>query len=159
MLRMILVLALIFALLEGQTITAWTSIPISHHGVSTRTSKILASSNEDNPIQNEESISSPIEKDVLMEEAPPPLPQPSQMSPTNVMRTMGTNPRRIAISFLSASGIALAGNFLGVTSKLLMAVPEDTVASTGLDMYFPRGTYRTTMERFGENSRVFAVEN
>jgi hypothetical protein len=147
---MILVLALTFALLEGQTITAWTSIPIiSHHGVSKRTSKILASSKDDTPIQNEESIASPTEKDVLMEEAGLPLPPPPQMSLTDVMRTMGTNPRRIAISFLSASGIALAGNFLGVTSKLLMTVPEDTVASTGLDMYFPRGTYRATMERLG----------
>jgi hypothetical protein len=63
-----------------------------------------------------------------------------ELSANDLMLAMGTNPRRIAISFLSASGIALAGNFLGVTSKLLMAVNEDTVEATGLDTYFPRGT-------------------
>ena len=50
--------------------------------------------------------------------------QSQSPSPQDLMMAMGTNPRRIAISLLSASGIALAGNFLGVTSKLLTAVPE-----------------------------------
>lgn len=35
--------------------------------------------------------------------------------------------------------VALAGNFLGVTSSLLETVPESTVEATGLDTYYPRG--------------------
>jgi hypothetical protein len=58
------------------------------------------------------------------------------------MTAMGTSPRRIFLSSLSASGIALAGNLFGVTSQLLMAFPEDQVAATGLDTYFPRGPYK-----------------
>jgi hypothetical protein len=66
----------------------------------------------------------------------------SSMSATGYMRAMGTSPRRIVLSFLSASGIALAGNFLGVTSNLLTAIPEKTVEASGLDTYFPRGDFK-----------------
>jgi hypothetical protein len=55
---------------------------------------------------------------------------------------MGTNPRRIVLSMVSATGIALAGNLFGVTSNLLTAVPEEQVEATGLDTYFPRGNYK-----------------
>jgi len=68
--------------------------------------------------------------------------QARQMSPIDVMSAMGTSPRRIFVSFLSASGIALAGNFLGVTSRILTAVPEDVVEASYLDTYFPRGEYK-----------------
>jgi hypothetical protein len=64
------------------------------------------------------------------------------LSSRDLMRALGTSPRRIFVSFLSASGIALAGNFLGVTSRLLTTVPEDIVESSGLDLYFPRGELR-----------------
>jgi len=66
----------------------------------------------------------------------------SSMTTMDAMQAMGTSPRRIALSFLSASGIALAGNFLGVTSRLLTSVPEETVEASGLDTYFPRGDFK-----------------
>lgn len=65
-------------------------------------------------------------------------PPPPSMSANDMMRALGTSPRRIALGVLSASGIALAGNFLGVTSRILTAVPEETVEKTSLDTYFPR---------------------
>lgn len=68
-------------------------------------------------------------------------PTSNNPSPQQVMTAMGTSPRRILLSFASATGIALAANFLGVTSRLLEVVPENTVESTGLDTYFPRGEY------------------
>lgn len=68
--------------------------------------------------------------------------EPSRLSPSTAMAAMGTSPRRIFLSFLSASSIALAGNFLGVTSKLLTAVPEDVVEASYLDTYFPRGDFK-----------------
>ncbi|KAL3939228.1 MAG: hypothetical protein SGBAC_006017 [Bacillariaceae sp.] len=55
---------------------------------------------------------------------------------------MGTNPRRLLLGNLSAAGIALAGNFLGVTSKLLTAVPEEVVEKSYLDTYYPRGDFK-----------------
>lgn len=58
------------------------------------------------------------------------------------MTAMGTSPRRIFLAGLSASGIALAGNLFGVTSQLLAVLPEDKVAATGLDTYFPRDPYK-----------------
>jgi len=58
------------------------------------------------------------------------------------MAALGTSPRRIFLSTLSASGIALAGNFLGVTSRFLTAVPEDVVEASYLDTYFPRGNFK-----------------
>lgn len=87
-----------------------------------------------------------------LQQQPPPPPRRSPpttrtMGATDVMRAMGTNPRRIALSFLSASGIALAGNFLGITSNLLTAVPEETVEASGLDTYFPRGDFKRCRSR------------
>jgi len=64
------------------------------------------------------------------------------VSDIDMMRELGTSPRRIALSFLSATGIALAGNFLGVTSTLLITIPEGTVEASGLDSYFPRGDFK-----------------
>jgi ABC-type nitrate/sulfonate/bicarbonate transport system permease component len=61
------------------------------------------------------------------------------MSTEQLMKAIGTSPRRIFLSFASATVIALAGNFLGVTSNLLTAIPEDTIEAAGLDLYFPRG--------------------
>lgn len=68
--------------------------------------------------------------------------QSSQLSANAMMKALGTSPRRIFVSFLSASGIALAGNFLGVTSRLLTNVPEDIVEASQLDTYFPRGDFK-----------------
>ena len=69
---------------------------------------------------------------------------PEQRSPSaqDLMLAMGTNPRRIVLSLVSATGIALAGNLFGVTSRLLTTIPEEQVEATGLDTYFPRGDYK-----------------
>ena len=63
-------------------------------------------------------------------------------TPMDLMAAMGTSPRRIFTSFVSATGIALGGNFLGVTSRLLAGIPEERVEATGIDTYFPRGEYK-----------------
>jgi hypothetical protein len=96
---------------------------------------------ENNQVDQEESASvqedtkSIEEKDVQTSMTPP----RREPSPQEYMAAMNTSPRRILLSVASASGIALAANFLGVTSKLLETVPESTVEATGLDTYFPRG--------------------
>lgn len=59
------------------------------------------------------------------------------------MRAMGTSPRRILLSGLSATTIALAGNLFGITSQLLTVIPEDAVEASGVDTYFPRGKNAT----------------
>jgi hypothetical protein len=64
------------------------------------------------------------------------------MTNQQLMAAIGTSPRRIIVAFASATFIALGANFLGVTSKLLTAVPESTVEASGLDVYFPRGDYK-----------------
>eukprot|EP00535_Pseudo-nitzschia_heimii_P013557 CAMPEP_0197199090 /NCGR_PEP_ID=MMETSP1423-20130617/33708_1 /TAXON_ID=476441 /ORGANISM="Pseudo-nitzschia heimii, Strain UNC1101" /LENGTH=330 /DNA_ID=CAMNT_0042652941 /DNA_START=136 /DNA_END=1128 /DNA_ORIENTATION=+ len=70
--------------------------------------------------------------------------QTTQRGPSaeDLMLAMGTNPRRIVLGVASATGIALAGNLLGVTSKILTLFPENQVEATGLDTYFPRGDYK-----------------
>ena len=73
--------------------------------------------------------------------------QAQNLEVTDMMRALGTSPRRVALSFLSASGIALAGNFLGVTSTLLTAIPEETVEASGLDTYYPRGDFKRCRAR------------
>ena len=76
--------------------------------------------------------------------SPPPPPPPPQVksqsqqpSSTDLMRAMGTNPRRIFLSLTTSTSIALAANFLGITSNLLGSVPSEVVESTGLDTYYP----------------------
>jgi hypothetical protein len=143
MIRTLLVVSL-FVLLESQSF-AWLALPYQR---AARHSSVLLSSPEgDNPTESVASTSPaqdegsngpqkeeiPLKRQVLVQQKAP------QLSANDIMRAMGTSPRRIAIAFLSASGIALAGNFLGVTSRLLTAVPEDAVEATGLDTYFPRG--------------------
>jgi ABC-type lipoprotein release transport system permease subunit len=59
-----------------------------------------------------------------------------------LMRALGTSPRRIFLSILSGTAIALTGNFLGITSTLLTTISEETVEKTGLDVYYPRGEYK-----------------
>ena len=70
---------------------------------------------------------------------PPPAPEPTS---DMIMQALGTSPRRILLSLLSGTGIALAGNLFGVTSLLLQNVDEDIVEETGLDTYFPRGNFK-----------------
>jgi hypothetical protein len=99
-----------------------------------------------------EVTSSDIEKPSAVEQEGPPRPgdQPTvvqrsfqkQVTSNDIMLAMGTSPRRIAISLLSAGGIALAGNLFGVTSLLLQNIDENTVEATGLDTFYPRGDYK-----------------
>ena len=65
-----------------------------------------------------------------------------EVTRNDAMLAMGTSPRRIAISLLSAGGIALAGNLFGVTSLILQTMDENTVEATGLDTFYPRGDYK-----------------
>lgn len=64
------------------------------------------------------------------------------LSNQELMKALGTSPRRIFISLTSSIGIALAANLFGVTSGLLSVIPENIVESTRLDEYFPRGEYK-----------------
>jgi hypothetical protein len=135
-------LVLVFVLLESQSF-AWLALP--YQRAARPSSVLLLSSDDDTPKESvaskgpeqDEGSTEPQKEEIpLKRQAQQKAPQ---LSTNDIMRAMGTSPRRIAISFLSASGIALAGNFLGVTSLLLTAVPEDAVEATGLDSYFPRG--------------------
>ncbi len=76
-------------------------------------------------------------------------------TPELFMRAMNTSPRRIFLSTISSSAIALTANFCGVTSNILSAIPESTVEKTGLDSFYPRGD----MKRFksGEFQYTFVV--
>merc|ERR1719215_1948192 len=58
------------------------------------------------------------------------------------MQAMGTSRRRLLTGGLSSVGIALLGNFLGMTSALLQTIPEDIVERSKLDTYYGRGDYK-----------------
>lgn len=104
-----------------------------YHASSTTVMRVQ--SPENNQVDPEE----PAQVEKSVEENDTPVMTRREPSPQEYMAAMNTSPRRILLSFASASGIALAANFLGVTSKLLETVPESTVEATGLDTYFPRG--------------------
>ena len=73
-----------------------------------------------------------------VETRPPQIQTPQQQaSSTDLMRAMGTSPRRIFLSLTTSTSIALAANFLGITSNLLGTMPSEVVESTGLDTYYP----------------------
>mmetsp|Transcript_30285 Transcript_30285/g.66612 ORF Transcript_30285/g.66612 Transcript_30285/m.66612 type:complete len:364 (+) Transcript_30285:200-1291(+) len=85
-------------------------------------------------------------QDAVPEPAPtsssPPPPKPQQPSSDDLMKAMGTNPRRIFLSLTTSTGIALAANFLGITSTLLASVPPDVLESTSLDTYYPVNDFK-----------------
>ena len=79
--------------------------------------------------------------------------QPQQggmMSSRDIMNALGTSPRRIVLSLVSSSAIALGGNLFGVTSWVETLFPEEAVEATGLDTYFPRGMSNVSFRVFGE---------
>lgn len=80
-----------------------------------------------------DALSDPLRRQTI---APP---SSRSLSANERMMAMGTNPRRIFLGVSSATGIALLGNFLGITSQLLTLVPESVLEPTGIDTYFPRG--------------------
>jgi hypothetical protein len=109
-----------------------------------RTRKI-SSFHRTSPCSGKQSPENNVDKEAPVDKVEPvdekrTKPQPARdPSPQQIMAALNTSPRRILLSFASASGIALAANFLGITSRLLEVVPESTVEATGLDTYFPRG--------------------
>jgi hypothetical protein len=132
-----------------------TALPTNHIGGRRSLHALSSSSNEDDIAPANQDGTT---LDNAGEELPAVQPRSSQtpsnsMSAEGYMRAMGTSPRRIVLSVLTSSGIALAGNFLGVTSNLLSAVPEETVEASGLDTYFPRGAFK----RCRSNGYTFVV--
>lgn len=68
-------------------------------------------------------------------------------SPLDLMRMMGTSPRRVFLSALTSTFIAFAANFFGITSNLLSTLPESFAEKTGLDSFYPRGDYKRVTVR------------
>lgn len=136
---------------------------------SRKTSRTMASPSPDEENGPESTVASSIASDerpkdepltIVTSEGQPIDEKPPRLAMTSsgptaqeLMLAMGTNPRRIFMGTISATGIALAGNFLGVTSKLLTALPEDQVEATGIDTYFPRGGFK----RYRTNDYTFVV--
>ncbi|KAK1747464.1 PsbP domain-containing protein [Skeletonema marinoi] len=71
----------------------------------------------------------------------------NEPSPLDLMRAMGTSPRRVFLSVLTSTFIAFAANFFGVTSNLLSTLPESFAEKTGLDQFYPRGDYKRVTVR------------
>jgi hypothetical protein len=135
--RRTLVALLITTLLLQVTAFLHSNLPNLHQIVSFKTESLLMSQGTDDDGDDSTprgSTNSP----------PPPVSteQQQKMSASQIMQALGTNPRRILLGTSTAAGIALAGNFLGVTSNLLTKFPEESVEATGLDTYFPRGNYK-----------------
>ena len=80
-------------------------------------------------------------------------------SPTDLMRMMGTSPRRVFLSVISSTFIAFAANFFGITSNLLSALPETFAEKSGLDSVYPRGDYKRVTVRgsFGSSGKCSFV--
>ena len=76
-------------------------------------------------------------------------------STQDLMRAIGTSPRRIFVSVTSATAIALGANFFGITSKVLDAIPESVVETSGLDTYYPRGNFKRV--KSGQNGYTFVI--
>jgi hypothetical protein len=115
-----------------------TRAPRTPYHAYSSTTMMRVQSPENNQVDPEEPVQ--VEKSAKENDTPVQSVTRREPSPQEYyMAAMNTSPRRILLSFASASGIALAANFLGVTSKLLETVPESTVEATGLDTYFPRG--------------------
>jgi hypothetical protein len=81
--------------------------------------------------------------------------QASTPTPELMMKALNTSPRRIFLSTLTSSGIALVSNFCGITSKILENTSENLVEQSGLDLIYPRGA----MKRFksGEYKYSFVI--
>jgi hypothetical protein len=64
------------------------------------------------------------------------------LSTQQLMFLMDTSPRRLLLSSLFSTSIALTANFLGVTSSILGTLPESAVEASGLDTFYPRGDFK-----------------
>jgi hypothetical protein len=87
-------------------------------------------------------VSSEMKPPLVQTKSEYPPAHPIELTPNDMMRALGTSPRRIVLSLISSTGIALAGNLFGITSQILTCVNENVVEATGLDTYFPRGDYK-----------------
>lgn len=104
---------------------------------------LLSSSNHGPTSRTMDRLAAVHHKDSMeKEELPPPQQFVNQPDVYDLMRAVGTSPRRVALSVMSATGIALAGNLGGVTSNILTLFPEDAVGDIGLDTYYPRGEFK-----------------
>jgi hypothetical protein len=101
----------------------------------------------------------PQQRPIFRRRSPSPSPiRQDSLSGADMMLALGTSPRRIFLGLLSSSGIALGGNFLGITSNVLTLVPEDVVEATGIDTYFPRGDFKRCRGGLGDYTFVFPKE-
>ena len=94
------------------------------------------------------------DNDVDTSSSQSPSPSPSPLPPStptrnisnpssgDMMRAMGTSPRRIIISSISSTFIALGANFFGLTSNLLSILPQSFSEQTGIDRFYPRGDFK-----------------
>ena len=120
------------------------SPPSSHiaarHQIKTRHQHVPVSATteqSENDAMGEEQ-SEPLTSVASADAQPPQIQVPQQQpSSTDLMAAMGTSPRRIFLSLTTSTSIALAANFLGITSNLLGTMPSEVVESTGLDTYYP----------------------
>ena len=78
---------------------------------------------------------------------PPPLRTPDLTDPVDVVRWGGElpSPRRLALSGMAATVVALGGNFLGVTSALLGRNPE-LAARLDLDVVVPVNGFKRCVD-------------
>ena len=67
---------------------------------------------------------------------------PPAQNSSELMKAMGTNPRRIFVSVSTLIGIAIKANFLGITSNILDSIPAPVVESSGLDTFYPVGDFK-----------------
>lgn len=107
-------------------------------------------SNNDNV--NEGASSEP-QEDKLQPDLPPKTqPAPSKNAPTpldiaQAMQMMGTSPRRVFLSVVSSTSIALIANLFGVTSNILSQLPEEFSEQSGLDYVYPRDGFKRVVAR------------
>lgn len=111
--------------------------------------RVLYSQNENGDTDNNSSPQSINEPQVNVSPQNPPTIRNKEPSISDMMRIMGTSPRRIFLSIGSATSIALTANFFGITSNLLSALPEEFSETTGLDSFYPRNDFKRVTVRNG----------
>ncbi|KAL7461640.1 hypothetical protein ACHAXS_003386 [Conticribra weissflogii] len=120
-----------------------------HHFVGTLKSKQLlynAYGEDDNELAQPQTIGEVQDMSI----PPPPTEQlGKEPSISDMMKLMGTSPRRIFLSFGTACSIALTANLFGVTSNILSILPEEFSEKTRLDTYYPRGDFKRVIVRSG----------
>ncbi len=139
---------------------------IQQHNVAIITSHLYSASEEETITSSADVVAQEISIDSSVE---PTVQRPkitatqqrkiNDPSPSDLMRMMGTSPRRVFLSVISSTFIAFAANFFGITSNLLSALPETFVEKSGLDSVYPRGDYKRVTVRgsFGSSGKCSFV--